>query len=164
MNNHLQAAVKRDNRKSYPISPISDVDAEIIQEIIICLGKLEEYDIKSILEHWKFLLDENIRDLLLEWNFNHAEDFNEDDGNKFKRKFVDFEGSIVEVSFIKSIHVDDSYNYSTNEMEYRIIINKDLPEKFLLTDLIFSYSTLEVRENKLNNLKKYLSKYIEIVR
>jgi len=165
MNEHLESAVLQDKRrKKRLISPICQLDAEIIQEIILILEKLSVTDdIKGVIEHWKFLKDEEVRDLLLEWNINHPEGIESDKESESKRKFIDFEESVIEVWMIKNIHRDNNYNYATHEMEYRIIVNKDLPERFGLVDLTFSYSSIELRESQLKKLKKYLSKFIKIV-
>lgn len=167
MNEHLRSVVERDKRRKVNlISPICKLDAEIIWELIIALGRIEAYDIKSIVEHWKFLKDEDIYKLLLEWNIDHPEGIESDEEkekNASKRKFIDFDGSIIEVWLIKSVHVDDYYNYMTNLLEYRIIINKNLPESFLLVDLVFSYPSIELRESQLKKLKKHLNKFIKIV-
>lgn len=167
MNSHLKSVVLRDKRrKKQLITPISELDAEIIWELIIILGKLEIYDIKSIVEHWKYLKDESIRDLLLEWNTDHPEGVESDDekiAKKSRRKFIEFENSMIEVAPIKSLDRDDNYNYATNEMDYRIIINKNLPENFIFSDLIFSFPSNDLREVKLKELKKHLSKFINIV-
>ena len=167
MNSHLKSVVERDKRrKKNLISPICQLDAEIIWELIIALGRIEAHDIKSILEHWKYLKDISIRDLLLEWNLEHPEGVESDEEEvekKSRRKFIEFEGSIVELNLIKSIHVDDTYNYATNLLEYRIIINKNLPESFLLVDLVFSYPSDELRDKQVKKLKRNLDKFINII-
>ena len=112
MNNHLKSAFLKDKRrKKNLISPISKTDSEIIWELIIVLGKLEIHDIKSILEHWKFLKDEQIYELLLEWNIEHPEGFNEDDSeNKAKRKFIEFDNSMTD-NIKTSVNFNDTVNY-----------------------------------------------------
>lgn len=165
MNKHLKSCVERDKRKvKRLISPICKVDAEIIWELQVVLGKLELGELKSIIEEWKYLKDEEVYSLLLQWNIDHPEGFNDDnEENKEGRKFIDFEGELVELSLIKSVSKDDHYNYTTNQLEYRVIINKDFPENTLLKDVVFLFPTDEVRENKLKQLKKNLSKKIKII-
>ena len=167
MNQHLKSAVERDKRKvKRLITPICQTDGEIIWELIIALKKLdtqEADELKSIIEEWKYLKDGEIFELLLQWNIDHPEGFNdkkdEDDG----RKFIDFEDELVEISLIKSVSRDDHYNYTTNKVEYRVIINKDFPENAFLKDVVLTFPTDEVREKKLKQLKKNLSKRIKII-
>jgi len=161
MNKFLKSAVKRDKRKECLIAPLSKLDAEIIWELVIALGKLDIPDIKNILEEWKFLKDEEIRDMLLSWNISHPEGFKKSEG----RKFVEFEDELIELALIRSVQRDNHYNYNTNVMEYRIVINKDFPEgiSFPLADVYFSYPTSETREERLKKLKRVLNKHIKIV-
>lgn len=167
MNQHLEAAYKRDTRKKiFLINPISKVDAEIIFELSISLGRvgLKGEQLKSIIENYKFLKDTDIRDSLLQFNIDNpllpAEVEEEDDN---KRRFVDFDGEIVEQRLIKTVGKDSYYNFENKKMEYFIIINKDLEEKYMLTNGTFKYSSEELRDKKLNELKIKLSNDIKIV-
>lgn len=164
MNEYLKSAVKRgERRKTYLINPVSKFDAEIIFELSVALRKLEIDDLKDITEQWKFLKDEVVRDMLLDWNVAHPEGFLQDKKGNTGRKFVEFEGDLVELAAIKTITIDDYYNYDSNLMEYKIILNKNFPDSFTASDMTFPYPTPEARDSRMKSLKRYLKKDIKII-
>ena len=162
MTEHLEAAYKRDTRKkSCLINPISKIDAEIIFELSVALGRyigIEE--LKNIVEQWKFLKDGDVKDMLLQINIDNPEVPGDE---SHKRKFINFDGEIIEIFLIKTIGKDDEYDFSKQKMQYNIIINKNLEEKYMLTNGIFKYPTKEIREEKLSELKNKLKDYIKII-
>lgn len=169
MEKHLQSAVDRDKRKKYLITPICKSDAEIISGITKALELLEIDDLRNIIEQWKYLKDEEIYDLIDNWlkNYEIEESSDEDDSDKekedVKRKFVQFEGTALEITLIKRIDTYEDYNYDINKMEYYIVINKDFPENMYISDLKFKFTSDQQRKNKLDYLRKHLSKFIKIV-
>jgi hypothetical protein len=164
MTEHLESAYKRGTRKkSCLINPISKTDAEIIFELSVALVRIKgAEELRDIVEQWKFLKDEVIKEMLLTWNINNPEGSQPED-ESHKRKFINFDGEIVEVGLIKTIGKDNEYDFANTRMQYNIIINKDLEEKYMLTNGIFKYSTEEKRDNKLLGLKKKLRDYIKII-
>lgn len=165
MNRHLRKAVERDKRRnSYLISPICEEDASIIWELITALSRIEDAtDIKVILEDWKYLKDSDIYESLLQWNLDHPEGIEDNEENKDGRKFIQFEDELIELSLIKTVTKFNHYSYRKNEMDYRIVLNKDFPESSFLNNCYFSYPTLDERDKKLKHLKKVLGKRIKIL-
>ncbi len=160
MKGHLEAAVKRDKRKQYLISPLSKCDALIVTELIESLGRIEAFDLRNIIEEWKYLKDETILSLLTDLN-NKPIPFEDDE--ETKREFINFDGVSIEVTAIKRIDVVEDYNYTTTRMEYYIIINKDFPDNALISDLRFTYFSSDLRSKRMEYLNQHLSKYIRTV-
>lgn len=75
MNQYFKAAAKRfgelTKSKSFNINPISEIDSEIIGELKEVLKKLGATNICAILDSYKYLKDEEIRDSLLQWNIDN---------------------------------------------------------------------------------------------
>jgi hypothetical protein len=167
MNQYLKSAVERDKRKKYLISPLCQEDAEIIWELIIALkrvGSDKADEIKSILEEWKYLKDVEIKNLLLQWNIDHPEGVSEDKKAEDEgRKFVRFEDELIELNLIKSISKEDSYNFFSKKHEFKVVINKDFPEGYILSDKSFSFETREAREFKYKKLEEELKKRIKVI-
>lgn len=164
MNKHLRSAHERDKRrKPYLISPLSETDANIIYELIVALKKVGADDLKAIIEDWKFLKDGDIYDSLLQWNIDHPEGYEDEEGNEDGRKFINFENELMEAALIKTVTKFDHYSYNKNLMEYRIVLNKDFPDNSLLNNVYFTYPTDAEREKKIKMLKKILSKKIKIL-
>jgi len=159
MNEHLKAASERFKIKTSLINPISISDANIISELIIATDRLGIYDIKRILEQWKYLKDESIEELLLQFNIDNPKT----EENDNKRKFIEFENEIIEVSLIKTIGINQDYNFLIKKMEYKIIINKDLEEKYMLTNGVFKFLDFDLRNKKLKELKDKLKDFIKII-
>lgn len=180
MNKFLKSAVERYPKKEEErkIHPISNIDGEIITELIEIFKKHEINEVKGILDKYKYLSDEDIRDLLLEYNTNNPEKPKDKDLEKLRekegsgnasseqmlRELIDFDGEILELWSIKRITKERTYNYKENKLEYGICINKDLPENFLLKDITIKYNEEEERDSRLDKLKKeILSKGVSII-
>ncbi len=166
MNQHLKKAFEIDTRKKKRlIAPISEDDANIVWEIIIALGKIDDAEtLKNILDDYKYMKDRDIYESLLQWNIEHPEGFKETEGDEDKkgRKFIEFDDELVELALIKAVTRFNHYNFSKSLMEYRIILNKDFPES-TMNNIYFSYATDELRDKKLKQLKKILGKRIKIL-
>lgn len=165
MNKHLKSAVERDKRtKPYLITPICEEDAGIIWELIVALGKVGQDDLKAILEDWKFLKDSDVLQSLIEWNLN-AEQYDDNEGgeNDEGRKFIRFEGELIELNLIKTVRRANNYNYSKQLMEWMIVLNKDFPDGSYLNSVSFKYPTEKQREKKLKELEQVLGKRIKIL-
>lgn len=164
MNPYLESAVKRyEQQDNVFINPISEIDAQIISQVMIVLDKYDNKVLKAILDNYKYLKDNDIHDLIEEWNENNPIIANtEEDGsdNQFKRKFIDFESGTLEVWLVKSADKDDYYNFNKTRMEYRIVINKGFPENVAFADKTYSFSTPELRDEKLQVLKENIGKDI----
>lgn len=167
MNKYLKSALERyKSKEEFKIHPISKVDAEIVWELMIALGKLGINDLKDILDNYKYWKDSEVRDLLLQWNIDHPEglmeeETTEESKKKKIRKFMKFDENLADVWIIKTVDIQDRYNHVKNEMEYNIILNKDFAEGFPTKK--YTYKTPEVRKEKLDILESILSDDVEII-
>ena len=169
MNIHLRSAATRYSiAGDFKIHPISEIDAEIIYELISVAGKLGEDGIKTVLQDWKFLKDKEILDRLIQWNLdNHEEiesvnsetDILESANNPI---YFSFEGCVFSPKSIISISVSQNYDYHASEYKYYIEINKGVPENFGLHDLVFTFDDEEIRDLRLEELKFALLEYIDL--
>jgi hypothetical protein len=137
MKQHLKSASERYlafKQKEFKINPISSVDAEIIVELSEIIKKLDKPNIKSILDQWKYLSDEEVRDMLMQANLDLAACKSDGDlenplKNTFKPrkiKFLRFMGKRLVVDFIIMISTKEGLNITTRNYEYKIIINEDV--------------------------------------
>ena len=163
MNKYLKAATSKYDGSGGGISPISTMDAEIVWELIVALGKCGCDDIKDILDNYKFLMDEEVRDLLLAWNIEHPDGEDDSGGKKDIRTFIEFGGGILDTWLIKTVDKEDKYNYPENRMDYRIIVNKGFPESGL-GDRVYFYRTPDIRDKEYSKLISLMKKNIDIVR
>lgn len=169
MKNHLKSAGERFDKLSdqeFKISPISTIDGEIITEIVEYLKKVGEVNLVHAIEQWKYLKDEEVRDIILEMNTNfHQEEGGLDilenmlGGKKgkgsFVREFIRFRGVRIDTYFITSILKEEGFN-KNREYEFRIVINKDLPEQAPVKNIEFCFNTDEEREAALEELDEIL--------
>ena len=76
MNVFFKSAVERFNKlkkeKEFLIAPISQEDAEIIDELRVILKKSGRDDVCEILKTYKEYKDSEIKDTLLQWNIDHV--------------------------------------------------------------------------------------------
>ena len=99
MNKYLKSASDRFNeikKGDYIINPISEIDSEIIIEFSELFKKLGLKEICTIISQYKYLKDEEIRDLLIESNINVSKKIDSEvdslskliEGDKNKKKFL----------------------------------------------------------------------------
>lgn len=171
MKQHLKSATERYQAfkpKEFKINPISTVDAEIIVEISEILKKLGKPNIKSIVDQWKYLSDEDIRDSLMEVNIELGRhDEEEDLSNTLKKmfeqrktKFLRFMGRRLQLDFVTMISTKEGLNITTRNYEYKIIINEDIAvgakNMGALKDIEFIFQTEEERDIALAELDALL--------
>ena len=75
MNKYLKSASERFEKikeKDYAISPMSEVDCEIVVELSQLLSKMGKKDVVEILKNYKYLKDEEVRDQLLQCNIDEG--------------------------------------------------------------------------------------------
>lgn len=175
MKDHLKSAVKRYKQEEVRINPISNLDVEIVVELTQIFDKLNQPELKSMVDQWKFLSDVEVRDMLIEWNIQHPKTFEEkgEEGEEngevslkisrevdiqkkrfTVRDFIDFRGEVVEVGLIKTI--GKSYSLTSNGIVFEIIFNKDLHEKFVLINKVFKFMDERIRDQHYEDLKERL--------
>jgi len=164
MSEHINSSIKRDRRRTkYLISPISKIDGEIILNLIEALEIIPSTSLidslGGILRNWKLLKDESVLDDLIEWNeVNKPEE-----GEEHRLDAIEFEGEIIFITNIVTISKFEEFNVSQDQMEYSIVINKDLPDRLGLADKYFNFNSFDFREKRYKDLKIKLSKYIKII-
>lgn len=180
MKEHLKSASARYKQDLAKINPISDIDAEIITEISQALLKIGENKLKSVVDQWKFLKDEDVRDLLLDWHLNtkdkrlidsgdidgelvtndpkSGEGKGKKDESFFIRPFIDFQGSMLEAYNIKSFTKGMRYDHDDSRLVWEIMVNKDMKMDFPYTNQTFSFYTEKAREDAWGSLKEMLEK------
>lgn len=173
MKDHLKSAVKRYKQEEVKINPISNLDAEIVVELTQIFDKLNQPELKSMVDQWKFLSDVEVRDMLIEWNIQHPKGVEQKDKegndnvsievskklsvekNEYKVKnFLEFRGEILDVKTI--ITITKSHSVSSRGIWYEIIINKDLSERFILCNKVFSYPDERIRDQHYEDLRDRL--------
>ena len=88
MNQYLKSASKKYSSvidKEYLINPISEIDGEIITEVMELFKKMGAKGIAEILKNYKYLKDEEIRDQLLQANIDAASRAGEERVNELKK-------------------------------------------------------------------------------
>lgn len=174
MNEYLKVSASRypKNMESALIHPISEVDAEIIVELMEILKKVDRPDVKVLLSKYKYLKDEKIRDSLLQWNIDHpigtALDTEQESGQiqpipalvvDYTRDFIYIKSFRIELSSIHVYEKKDEYNYARSAMEYFIIINA-LPEttdvRNTTSNKKIIYEDMEERDRDFEALDNYM--------
>jgi hypothetical protein len=175
MNEYLKVSTGRypKNMESALIHPISEIDAEIIVEIMEILKKVDRADVKGLLDKYKYLKDEKIRDALLQWNIDHPIGTDlateQESGQsqpilpvvaEYIREFIYIKSFRIELAFIHVYEKKDEYNYGRNAMEYFIIINA-LPEttdvRNTTSNKKIIYDDMEERDRDFETLDNYMT-------
>lgn len=68
------------------------------------------------------------------------------------KTLVQFEGNLIDVMTIFTIRKEVEWNEYTEEIEFLITINRDLPEKYLIKDWSFTFATADLRDKKMSQL------------
>lgn len=69
------------------------------------------------------------------------------------KTLVEFENELLDVMTLFRITRKQLWNEQTEQIEFCIIFNEDLPEKFLVRDLVFRFASSELRDKKMRELK-----------
>lgn len=170
MNKFFKSAVDRYNKlkgdKDFLINPISEEDAEIIDELRVILKKLGRDDVLELLRSHKEEKDVEIRDKLLQWNIDHpslglkglvdkvADDIvNGNDSEKQQWQFFK-----IDSLSIRSYHLLGFEEFEKNDKFY-IKINptpdhaKSIP---LYANYLIEYESEEYRNQVIENLQNFL--------
>jgi hypothetical protein len=167
MNKNLQKAVERDKRIPQQISPISSFDAAVFNELIEIVKKLEEQELVEILNSYKKKKDEEIFELLLEWNTNFRpklkikeEEGNTENRGGFKRNFISINKDeiIIDIYRIGLIIKDQYYNRELTKIIYQIIVNPGETED-LYTNIIIDFENKKNRDKEIDRLKDKLKDF-----
>lgn len=156
MEHHLEQAYKRDKRKTKAlISPISKVDAEIIDNIVLIVDKLQLRDLSFILNQYKEISDKEILEQLVEFT-NDIEEVK--DKETFLKELIEVRDIILPAYQIRSMKKLTSYDNIRNMTQFQIIINEDETERILFHNTIISFDTEESRDREYKLIKNKLKK------
>ena len=150
MNKFFTSAVQRypETLNDSLITPISRVDAEIIEQI---LRLNVNFELKNILEQWKYLKDEEILSLLK----------NVSSPSKIGY-LITLGGTIFNIKYIQTIDIEEDYSFLAGKMMYYIIINKSSPIT-RVTDIYtyrsIEYDNIEERDKDVKKIRKTMEKF-----
>lgn len=158
MNSVFKDLVAKDKRVKKDIMPLSQIDAEIIEEIMYALKNLGQDLLLIILNKYKTIPDSQFLHLIKQYNVDYENiNLGEGEGESIEKpKYIDLKGNILQISLIQSITRDEIFNYSTTQMQYRVIINKTSTDNLFMHNHIIAFDSLQQREYELAKLKKKL--------
>ena len=153
MQEHLEKIVEKDNRQYKDIMPISEMEAEIVTEIIDIFDKIGYGDVAEIMRKFKLQSDSEVFQELLLWNQNG--------GGIAKKILVNIKDLSIDVYLVKTISLKDSYDHSKAMPIYKIIINEDSTDRSPYCNQEVVCYSLKERDKLLEELKEKL-KYFRI--
>lgn len=149
------------------IHPISEIDCEIITELINLAMSKGDDKLVSILSKWKALTDQKILDKIIEYQ-NETEDpqHNFDSLEVGKKEglpfpYIEIQDTILAIYYIRSMNKVSRFDRKLNREIFSILINKSpMPQKFdFYVDTLFDYNTEEERDSELASIKEKMIKY-----
>jgi len=153
-------------KKSRKIHPISNVDCEIVEQLITVFDNLQQEKLVGIFSEYKMFSDDEILKNLVRFNNNfdiskETEQISSDKTvKKFPRYFVNVNNSIsIEVRSLVNFVRCEKYDYNSNEIVYQLIINKDDTNKLLVSNIIIDFKSSDEREQEFNRLQRLLSEF-----
>jgi hypothetical protein len=149
---YLQDIVEQNKNDLASIAPIAEFDAKIIEKLIHIFGLTYYYDVQQILKQWKQEPDEKILYLLDLWIQSGSVP------NKILVKLGDVE---INIQYLQSITLVDSYDTKSSCPVYKIIINKDESEKLLFANTEIIFFSDGKRKKALDDFKEK-TKYLKI--
>jgi hypothetical protein len=160
------------------INPISNIDAEIIVELLEALKKVGKTDLVAILDGWKYKKDGDVRDDLLTWNTEYNSEENQEereDGYEIKvgkfgglfingqlyikektRNFITLQGAMYELELIFNYSKIKEWSYDLPVgQKHGIKLNEHPDEtirKSIYADKKIFYSSIEERDKEFDRL------------
>jgi hypothetical protein len=168
MKKHLKQAsefYKEFFSKEQTIYPISEIDCEIICEIIELFKKCNYSDIATIIDKWKHSKDIEVRDALLEFNINFKKDIitnSQEAGNPLSKlftppKFIKLKSGAYYLNEIFFYCKEEGF-YDSDNFYYTILLNKmpDTMQTRLYMDEHIKYKSEEERDREYDKLEEAL--------
>jgi hypothetical protein len=149
---YLEDIVEQNQNEPAFIAPICEFDAKIIQKLEHIFKLTHYYELSYIIEQWKQQPDEKILYLLDQWIQDGSVP------NKTLMKLGDVE---INMQYLQSITLVDSYDTKNSRPLYKIIINKDESEKLLFANTEVVFLSENKRRNALEKFKEK-TKYLKI--
>lgn len=163
MNKYLKAASDRypDEIKDKLIHPISDIDGQIVTEIIELFKKLRFKNVVDILNDYKYKSDEDIALALLDVNTNITNNKDADNSNPLFLRYLNTCGRRLDLFLLIGY---DSVDWVSEKdgIIYVIRLNptpdnaKQVP---FYANEILEYDNLEDRDSVLKKLDDYMELY-----
>jgi len=73
------------------------------------------------------------------------------------KTLLEFEGELFDVMAVFRVTRKQIWNEQSEQIDFCIVLNEDLPEKFVLKDWVFSFRTQELRDKKFAELKNKMA-------
>jgi len=157
MNKHLESAVSRDTRKQeFKIMPISKIDGEIWQELLIAIGRSGNQELFDIINRYKLVADKDIAEDLLAYNTNNPE-IGEEEDHKLKfppTPILSIKDIQIQIYHILKLSQHDRYDNNVGGMVYDLIINEDISNKVIFSNTTITYFTAESRRLDIERINK----------
>lgn len=153
MEGNLEQCIEGYYIEDQPIQPISKVDADIILQLKKTAYILDE-SLYMILIDYKEMPDEQILNLLIQWNSEHKS------SESKKRDFILFESETLPVDLIHSIGKKSIFNFQEEEgkYEYFIIVNEGHNDKFHFGNRMYKFKNERERDEKFVELHELMQK------
>lgn len=120
-----------------------DIKEQILEEITFALKNVNEGLLSLILSNRNnYPTEEDFLNELKNFNVNYDIQLDEEE-TKFNRKFININGSFIEIKQIISISKDKKYNQNLERIEYVLTLNKDIVGKSFYPIFNFIYLTEE---------------------
>lgn len=174
MNKFFKSASNRFTKireKEYLISPLSEVDCEIIVELGQIIKKTGLDDVVGILKTYKEEKDEDIRDKLLQWNIDNPKTRvisnkekaivteMEEEVTKYP-PFLKIKDLIIRIYDLKGLELYERFNKDEGQYMYGIIINptpQDAKSIPLYANHKIEFHDDEYRNDVLEKLKEVMA-------
>jgi len=165
MNQYLKSASKAYEKlknKDYLINPISEIDGEIITEIVEIFKKLGVNNVVEILRNYKYQKDEEIRDQLLQvnidFNSEKSEELKPSKDKVLKKQIIVLKEHNLMAKFIFGFKFSEDYDSDDNFLG-KIILN---PTRHDVTNLPIyaNYEVCSNDEEEFEDLKKQIEEQL----
>lgn len=128
------------------------------KEIEICLRKMGLTTLPEILKRYNDgeLDEESLNEELMEWQVNFNDEFLQTE-LPYTGQYITFSETDLIPSGIRSIKRDEKINFTTNSLDYRIVINECNEEKNVPhANTIFCFHDIEERDKQYKILRDKL--------
>lgn len=152
-------------KEGQAINPISKIDAEIITELTIALGKIGQSKLRLLLMQWKQSSDADLLESVIEFNLNKIAGLTGDpDEDKYRSKWVEIVDFTCKINDLISIEKDQMYCFDDSRMKYTIILNRcDEGTKIPMhANKSFKFLSPKLRDQEFISLKTRLAEYNKI--
>ena len=130
---------------------------EIFDNLVDTFEKLKLEELKEIFKRHSHQSDEDMLDLLIEWNTNYQQK-DEDEEKHFIYK-IDIGGKIFSVSKLEFIEMETRFDYSRNKEKFLLLINRSENNQTPYKDTEIQFPSKELLEKEFEGLKTKLYQF-----